>query len=105
MKSEPQSQNIVESDSEERREGSRFLKEPDSAFAVIWREPGHEWLGEVHDESLHGLGLICDEQAALNLGDEVSLIFEGQLLRGLVRHIDFRNDGRRLIGLACTIEP
>lgn len=105
MKTETVSQLAVDTKSEERREGSRFLQEPDTAFAVIWREPGNEWLGEVHDESLHGLGLICDAQAALNLEDEVSLIFEGRLLRGLVRHIDARGDGRRLIGLACTREP
>jgi hypothetical protein len=86
---------------EEHRRATRFLKEPDTEYAVIWRRPGCETLVQVHDESLTGLGLIVADAAPLGVGVITTIIYQGEVLAATVRHVRSRPDGTFLVGLEC----
>jgi hypothetical protein len=85
----------------ERRESSRFAKEPGTDFAVLWRTPGEEALVEVHDESLGGICVVMADAHGYPLGTEATLVYHNDVLQGRVRHIDRRADGMFLVGFEC----
>ncbi len=86
---------------DERRQATRFPREPATDFAVVWQTPGEEILAEVHDESLTGLGILLADVSTLQLGSKLDVVYTGSLMRGEVRHIERRDDGRYLVGLRC----
>jgi hypothetical protein len=88
---------------DERRRATRFHKEPETEFAVLWIVPGEPILAEVHDESLGGLGLVVDDGIPLAVGDVVDVVYAGDLLKSVVRHIQEPVDGRRLVGIECQL--
>jgi hypothetical protein len=83
----------------ERRQASRFERDEDMDFVIIWREPGEEHLVQVHDESLTGLGILVKDTLGLQVGSVVHVIYAGENLEGEVRHITKRPDDKYLIGL------
>lgn len=86
---------------EERRQSTRFPKEPGSDFAVFWQTAGEETLVEVHDESLGGLCLVLSRLDELRIGAEVSIVYQRTLLQGIVRHIEPQPDGTFHVGFEC----
>ena len=85
----------------ERRESTRFPKEPGTDFAVVWRTRGDEQLFEVYDESLGGLCVVMADVHNFPLGVEATLVYHKDVLKGTVRHIDLRDDGMYLVGFEC----
>ena len=86
---------------EELRKATRFVKEPDTEFAMIHVERGVEILAEVRDESLFGLGLIVANVAALEIGQEVTIVYRRDELNATVRNVDLRPNGTFLVGFEC----
>ena len=86
---------------EEQRRATRFVKEPDTEFAVICMAPGVELLAEVHDESLTGLGLIVADASEFEVGMQVTIGYHRELLCGTLRHVTLRPDGTFLAGFEC----
>jgi len=86
---------------EELRKATRFVKEPDTEFAVIRVERGVEILAEVRDESLFGLGLIVADLAALEVGHEVTIVYRQEVLDATVRNVTPRPNGTFLVGFEC----
>ncbi len=86
---------------DDRRQSMRFPKEPEADFATIWFPPSMEMIAEVHDESLGGLGLLVPDAARFYLEQEVGMVYSGDLMKAVVRHIESRADGRYLIGFSC----
>jgi uncharacterized OB-fold protein len=86
---------------EELRKATRFVKEPDTEFAVIRVERGVEILAEVRDESLFGLGLIVAELAALEVGLDVTIVYRREELDATVRNVHPRPNGTFLVGFEC----
>jgi len=87
--------------SDEQRQATRFLKDPDSEFAVICLAAGTELLAEVHDESLAGLGLIVTDVSALVTGMHAAIVYRRELLDATLRHVSPRPDGTFLAGFEC----
>jgi hypothetical protein len=87
---------------DERRGTSRFVKDSEMEFATIVRADGEESIVPVHDESLRGLGLILDDVAHFPPGSEADIVYAGSVMRGIVRHVEPRSDGRYLVGFQCT---
>jgi hypothetical protein len=85
----------------ERRESTRFPKEPGTDFAVVRRNPGDERLVEVYDESLGGICVVMDDASDFAVGTKATLIYHHDELRGTVRHVDPGPDGRYLVGFEC----
>ncbi len=90
---------------DERRNASRFWRGDGTDFASIWVEAGEEILAEVHDESLSGLGILVDGPTEIQPGNDVHVVYAGEYLRGLVRHVTRQSDGRYLVGLECQQLP
>lgn len=88
---------------DELRQSTRFVLEPQTEYAVIWSTPGHEILAEVHDESLGGLGLIISDCAEVRIGDVWEITYLSRVYRGVVKHIQPRSDGSRLVGFQCEL--
>ena len=86
---------------EEQRQSTRFLKEPDTEFAVIQVERGLEILAEVRDESLLGLGLLVAELGGLEIGQEVTVVYRREVLDAIVRHATPRPNGTFHVGFEC----
>ena len=86
---------------EEQRKATRFVKEPDTEFAVICMAPGVELLAEVHDESLTGLGLIVADASEFEVGMQATIGYHRELLCGTLRHVSPRPDGTFLAGFEC----
>lgn len=86
---------------DERREASRFERDHDCDFAVIWNYAGEEIVVEVHDESVTGLGILVDDRLDLQLGSQVRVLYAGEHLQGEVRHLTPQADGTNLVGLKC----
>lgn len=86
----------------EDRQATRFRKEPDTDFAVVWQKPGDELLCEVHDESLLGLGLILKDVGAFHVGTAATLVYHHDVLVGTVRHITPLANGTFLVGFECA---
>lgn len=86
---------------EELRKATRFVKEPDTEFAIIRVERGVEILAEVRDESLFGLGLIVAELAALDVGHEVTIEYRKEVLDATLRNVNPRPNGTFLLGFEC----
>jgi hypothetical protein len=90
---------------EERRTSTRFLKEPDSCFALIRHPRGAEITVEVHDESLGGLGLLLDDITDFDVGQVVEIDYLDCQLYGTVCHARPHPDGRYLVGFECRTAP
>lgn len=91
---------------DERREASRFKREGGTDFAVVWRDIGEEYVVEVHDESLTGLGIFVESHLELELevGSRLRVMYTGQYMEGEVRHL--RQEGERYrVGLECRRLP
>ena len=86
---------------EEKRQATRFVKEPDTEFAVIRVERGNEILAEVRDESLFGLGLLVAELGGLEIGQEVTVVYRRETLDAIVRHATPRPNGTFHVGFEC----
>lgn len=85
----------------ENRRSTRFRKEPDTDYAVIWQVPGEEILASVCNESLGGIAVTLQEVATFQVGQEADIIYAGSLMRGIVRHIEPQSDGTFLVGFQC----
>jgi hypothetical protein len=86
---------------EELRKATRFVKEPDTEFAVVQVEPGVELLAEVRDESLFGLGLIVSDVGPLEIGQQVTIIYRREVLDAIVRNASPRPNGTFQVGFEC----
>ena len=86
---------------DDRREATRFAKEPGTDFAVIRQGLGEERRLAVHNESLGGLSLATREAASFQVGHEVDLVYAGTALRATVKHIQAQPDGTFLVGFQC----
>ncbi len=86
---------------DELRQGSRFELDENAEVATLFRQPGEEILAPVHDESLHGLGLILDASLDFKIGQTASIIFQSNTTEGVVRHIKLLEDGKCLVGFEC----
>lgn len=86
----------------ERREATRFRKEPDAEWAAIWYPHDMESLVEVYDESLHGLALLLNNTQDLYIGLDVEIAYRGNLLQGTVRHMEAFEDGRTKVGFLTS---
>jgi hypothetical protein len=87
---------------DERRNATRFVKEPGMDFATIVQPDALAGTVEVYDESLGGLGLILDDVASLRVGQALQVVYAGALVRGTIRHITLRDDGRYVVGICCS---
>jgi len=87
------------------RQSQRFPKEPDAAFAVIWRTVGEEILVEIYDDSLGGLGVVADDRLRFAVGDEATIVYAGCCWHAVACHVEPRDDGRSLVGFACDRLP
>jgi hypothetical protein len=85
----------------ERRESTRFPKEPGTDFAQVCLATGETRLVEVQNESLGGLCVVMSETTGLTVGSRVRLIYHRDVLHGEVRHITQRPDGSFVVGFAC----
>ena len=85
----------------ERRQSTRYPKDRDTDFAVIWRSEREELLVEVHDESLGGLAVYLHDVAGFEVGQELNVLYEGTMMRASVRHIESKSDGDFVMGLKC----
>jgi len=90
---------------EERREATRFGKDPDGSHALLLCSEAEPRLAEVHDESLTGLGLLVEDAAGLEIRGARGVVYLSQVLEGTVRHIERIDDRRYLIGLSCEPLP
>lgn len=86
---------------DERREATRFLKEPGSDHATVWHADGERLLVEVYEESLGGLGLILPASWDHQIGQLLGIFYQQTVMRGVVRHIQPQPDGTCLVGLEC----
>ena len=88
---------------DELRQSTRFLVQPETEYAVIWSTPGHEILAEVHDESLGGLALVVNECEEMRIGDVWEITYLSRVYSGVVKHVEHRPDGARLVGFHCEV--
>ncbi len=86
---------------QELRKATRFVKEPDTEFAVIQVERGVEILAEVRDESLFGLGLVVADVGPLEIGQEVTIVYRREVLDAIVRNASSRPNGTFHVGFEC----
>ena len=85
----------------ERRKSTRYPKDRDTDFAVIGRSEGEEILVEVHDESLGGLAVYMHDVTGFEVGQELTVVYQGTSMRATVRHIEPQSDGDFVMGLKC----
>ena len=86
---------------DERRQATRFNKEPGTDFVVLRMPSGEELAGEVQDESLGGMAVLLDPVQELAVGTEIWISYAGDSLRAVVRHCALLPDGRQRLGLDC----
>lgn|GEM_PF-4736850 len=86
---------------DERRCASRFLRDPDLEYALLRRLTGETTRVVVHDESLGGLGLLVDRLEGFQLGARAEIVYHGNRLDAMLRHITRQEDGRFLLGFEC----
>lgn len=86
---------------DDQRAASRFGREPDTDYALVWFQPGEELLLEVQNESLGGLAVATNDPAPYTVGNSLMVVYHGSVLRGEVRHVLPRPDGSYLVGLRC----
>lgn len=86
---------------DERRRESRFPKEAGVERAVVWQQPGDELLVDVHDESLHGLGLILPDAASFPIGAAATIVYQHEVYDATVRHVERLPSGASLVGFEC----
>ena len=84
---------------DERRQATRFNKEPGTESVVLHMPNGVELTGEVQDESLGGMAVLLDEVQDLAVGAKVRISYAGDLLRAVVRHCSILPNGRQRLGL------
>mgnify|MGYP002623566911 CR=1 FL=1 len=93
------------SQAEERRCGSRFARLPDDDFAAVWIGSEEPQLAEVHDESLHGISLIIDDDSGIGVGCEVHIVYAGACHLARAMRVRPHGSGKLLIGFACEQLP
>ena len=86
---------------DERRQETRFPKEPDIDTATVRGRNGREMLAGVHDESLHGICLVMTDVTGFQVGATAVIVYRSDVLSGVVRHISLRPDGTYLVGFEC----
>ena len=86
---------------DERRTASRFEKNAETDFAVLYTSRDEPHLVEVHDESLGGLALYIEPSIAIVVDQEVDIIYANSILRGVVRYVRATDSERRLVGFVC----
>lgn len=86
---------------DEQRNSTRFAKEPESAYAVVFHPEMEELSAELHDESLGGMGLVLEDAAHFCVGQEVKIAYLDSFLKAKVRHIEPRDDGKFVVGFEC----
>ncbi len=89
---------------DERRQATRFNKEPGTEYVVLRMPDGAELAGEVQDESLGGIAVLLNEVQELAVGTEIWISYAGDSLRATVRHCTLLPDGRQRLGLDCRGE-
>lgn len=87
---------------DEQRESTRFAKEPESAYAVVFHPDLQELPAEVHDESLGGFALVLEDVTQFGVGQEVKIAYLDSLMKARVRHVEPREDGKYIVGFECT---
>ncbi|OHB76124.1 MAG: hypothetical protein A2W31_09495 [Planctomycetes bacterium RBG_16_64_10] len=80
-----------------RRRWGRFVV--DVGRLVVEVDPQDRRPAEVLDESFGGIGLAMDDVSRLVPGAELSLWYDGTLMRGVVRNIVPSGDGRFRVGV------
>jgi hypothetical protein len=86
---------------DERRQATRFLREPGSDHATLCRSNGERLSVEVYEESLGGLGIVLPASWNYQIGQLLEIIYEQTAMRGVVRHVEPQADGTSLVGLEC----
>jgi hypothetical protein len=89
---------------DERRQATRFNKEPGTEYVVLRMPNGKEFAGEVQNESLGGMAVLLDEAQELAVGAKIWISYAGDSLRAVVRHSALLPDGRQRLGLDCRGE-
>lgn len=59
----------------------------------------------VVDESFGGIGLLMDNPVPVSVGGEITLVYRGVPMRGIVRRIQTEEDGRFLAGIEWLKTP
>ncbi len=86
---------------DELRKATRFVKEPETAYAVVFHPVLQKLSAEVHDESLGGMGLVLDDATHFCVGQEVEIAYLDSRFRAEVRHVRPHDEGRFLVGFVC----
>lgn len=86
---------------DEQRKSTRFAKEPESAYAVVFHPDSQELPAEVYDESLGGISLVLDDVARFAIGQVVKIAYLDGLFKARVRHVEPHDDGRFIVGFEC----
>ncbi len=89
---------------DELRTATRFVKERGTEVAVLCRPGFEEFLVDVHDESLGGLGVYVSQDHGLVVGEQLDIVYAGEYLRAFVRHIEPHQDGESIVGFSCQRE-
>lgn len=86
---------------EERRQATRFPKEPDVDSAVVWQESGDELLVTVHDESLGGICLVMHDVENFAIGAAAIIVYHSEIMEATVRNSRRQPDNTFLVGFEC----
>ena len=86
---------------DERRQATRFDKEPGTEYVTLIGPSGDEMAGEVQNESLGGMAILLPEGKGLSVGSELRVSYAGDSLQAIVRHLEPLPDGRIRLGIDC----
>jgi hypothetical protein len=89
---------------DERRQATRFDKEPGTESVTLRTSTGKEIVAEVQNESLGGMAVLLAQANELTVGTELRISYAGDSLRAIVRHRESLPDGRIRLGLDCRGE-
>ena len=89
---------------DDRRQATRFNREPETEFVEIRPPSGQPIQAEVRDESLGGLAVIVAASECLPIGLECQLVYAGDHLDAVVRYALPLQDGRYRLGLQCCAD-
>ena len=86
---------------DDRRQATRFSKEPGTEYVVLAGPAGHQQTAEVQNESLGGMAVLVPPGVDWPVGTTLSVCYAGDMLHAIVRHTDLLPDGRLRLGLEC----
>ncbi|MEX0937946.1 MAG: hypothetical protein WDZ59_08790 [Pirellulales bacterium] len=89
-------------DTAERRQWSRFLARVGEVSIRL--EGGDERQAMAVDESFGGIGLVVDDAAGLEYGQEVVVSYDGATLYAIVKYVAPNGEGRHRVGLQWQIK-